>query len=309
MEYNNTVRHTQYYVSEENMMLRQNASWDPEGDNGKGDSIGRTALAYIAYGDKSLMESVMFCYDKVPIIRKGKTKRFYYHGFRYPDYWKDDLSRDHVTYTMIGLKYVGASKALKEFVEGQRWRISERYTFTIDMWLWSRGIIGKRWARALYYMITIPMMSFSVLWSRALHWFGAFGEEEHQDDFVPSRPEELTATQRKVRKWMFPTYALHILGWQLTCLPGSRAKRILKRICRGWVGRHNYLLRVLFGERTEKLKEQCRTYLPMTSWRWGTRLDGTNDRACKVITDPKLTEFNALDQDILKIALNIEGMT
>jgi len=209
---------------------------------------------------------------------------------------------------MIGLKYVGANKLLEDFVLNQRWRISEKYTFSPDLWLWSRALIGRKWASAAYYTMMIPMMAGSVLWSRALYWLGAFGGEVHQDEFTPSSPEDLSVVQLWCRKKMYPTYALHNLAWQLSCLPSSRVKKLLHRICLGWTGKHNYLLKVLFGDRDPQLVEHCKGYKPMRSWRWSTRLDGTNDRPCRVITDEKLVEFNAIDQDILKIALNIEGM-
>ena len=309
MGYNRNTTDTYYYVSDENMFLRKRInSWDT--NDGKGDSIGRTVLGYIAYGDRSLMKSVMNCFMKIPCPELKAMKRgYYWHGYRYPDYWEDDLSRDHLSYTIIGLKYVGANKLLKDFVLNQRWRISKKYTFSADLWLWSRGVIGKKWARALYYIVMIPMMTGAVLWSRALYWLGAFGGEMHQDDFRPSSPEDLTKVQLKCRKLMFPTYALHNLAWQLSCLPGSRAKKVLKRICLRWTGRHNYLLRILFGDRSEKLVEQCKSYRPMSSWSWSTRLDGTNDRATKILTKKSLIEFNSIDQDILRVALNIEGMT
>ena len=132
---------THYFVDQENkMMLNKNFSYDKEGDEGRGDAIGRTFKAYFCYGDPRFLEGIEDCWVKVN--RKYWFARllfgkWYWQGYRYPTHDQPvGLSRDHLLNTILAFIYAGYSETfVKEFVKHLRWRISKDARFTIDLWL------------------------------------------------------------------------------------------------------------------------------------------------------------------------------
>jgi len=288
MGYNPSNKNTYYYIDEYGMMLCRFAR-----NQGRADSVGRTVLATIAYCEDQLFKNVLSnC-----IINLYPPKII-----RHPEIEKPGISRDHVTYLFVGLKYFQRERLLKILSKEMRWKISDFAKFTPDMWCWMKGIAGSRFYLWLFYRIEIFWMRLMSLWNRTIRKIGRFHLEFNQWDYKMVNivgDLQITSLQRKLRKWLYPAYSLHILGWQLYVLKDCKSKRRLQRICLKMTGRYNYLVRLLFGDQTVTL-DDVNNYQHMTSWRWGVNLDETNDRDTYIIPNLNLISDNALETDLLR---------
>ncbi len=291
------IETTQSYVDAYNMLLGQNYSWDPNGDHGQGDCISDTVIGYITWEWEPFIKSVKSCYKWINIGPNG-----YLQAYRHPSLLSqtgyNDMSRDHITYTLILMKYIKDDAFLNNMSKNLRWRISDKYSFTLDLWLWMKGINGNKIAMFLYYCLQIPLMSLNVRWNKYLKKKGNFGPEIPQDKFVALSPEEIPPKQVKLRKYVYPVYALHQVGLMMMVSPDSFGKRTLKKICLKDVGEQNFLLKILFGGKVSQ--EEVDGYKAMTSWRWSTWLNNLNDRDVSIITDPDRLKANVLDVEFLK---------
>jgi len=261
-------------------------------DSGKRDAIGRTVMAAIAYEEEDLLRAIMFfcVYPDFPAFKI----------FRHPDMKENDLSRDHLTYLLIGLKYFQQQGWLRHFAERHPWRISDKYSFTPDMWFWMKGIAGSELALWAFYRVEIFWMRMVSLWNRTIRQIAGFPAEYDQVTYDANKiNDNLRPIHRVLRKILYPAYALEILGWQLYVLRDSRSKKRLQKVCLKITGRYNYLVRMLFGDHSVTLGE-VNNYKHMTAWRWGVNLDRTNDRDTYIITEPSWIVDNALETDILR---------
>jgi len=303
---------TYYFVDQENkMMLCKNAVWNPGGDNGKGDAIGRSFLAYFCYGDDRFLEGISNCWKKVE--RKGWLKRFlfgkyYYQGYRYPTYANGEeeqpvgLSRDHLNYTIFAFKYAGYSdEFLQDFVKHLRFRISDRFIMTINLWLWLRVVANIKPYAALYYPLEWIVSAINSVWNKALYRCSGFGEESHQDDFIKVPNSMKPKSMRKLSSLFFPVYALHQNAWQIRVLPESKWKKRLQKKALTICPKHNYVIQLLLDTPNRPSQENIDSYKAMSSMRWtGILNTWMNDRDMNIIEDPKLLQYNVLDVDYLK---------
>ncbi|HRT03643.1 MAG TPA: hypothetical protein P5513_06870 [Candidatus Diapherotrites archaeon] len=306
------TKDTLNFVDRDNkMMLCQNPSWNPNGDNGKGDAIGRTFISYFCYGDPRFIEGVFNCWVKV--YRKGWLKKllfgeYYYQGYRYPTYANGTekepvgLSRDHLTYTVLLFKYAGFSEDfLKDFVTHLRFRISKRYFMTIDLWLWLRVIANIKPYKIFYYPLEWIILAIASLWNKFLYKFSGFGEESSQEDFIKIPNSMKPKSMIRIAKKFYPIYALHINSWQIRLLPESKWKKRLQRIALSICPKYNYVIQLLLDSPNRPSKEAIESYRAMTGGRWtGILNTWINDRDIHIIEDPKLIEFNNIDVDYLK---------
>jgi len=298
MYFNFDVKDTYIFSDQYNMVFCQNPGWDLNGNNGKGDSIGRTAEAYIAYEDQKFIDAVKSCF----IYKVDKKGHKYLQGYRHPDYIQDsynDMSRDHIINTLILLKYINDEEALKTYSKDLRWKISDRYSFTVDSWLWMKGIAGSKISLKLWYIISTIVMSFNAIWNKTLYKIAPFSEEVPQDQFEPYMPEQLTKRQLNLRKLLYPIYALYIFSWQLYVLKDSWFKRLLQKLTLKITGRENFLMRLLLDDKNPPSFENVYTYKMMTGGRWSAMLNETTDRDIRIVTNPTLIRENRLEEDLL----------
>jgi len=309
--YNPDVKYTEWFVDDYNMMLAQNPSWRPEGDNGRGDSIGRSFRGFFTYGDERFLEGIANCWVKVE--RKYWISRFlfgkyYYQGYRHPAFAQGidpqpvGLSRDHLVNTVLAFKYAGYSEEfMKEFVTHLRFKISDFALMTINLWLWLRVLAGIKGWGILYYPIEWMVMIVSSLWNRFMYWRSGFGPEQSQDEFVLIPNSMKPKSMRRMVKLFYPTYALQWQAWQIKLLPNKWWKKALQKPLWKITPRYNYVIKILLDHPDRPTKEQVEEYKSMTGGRWSGILNPwMNDRDIRIIEDQKLLEFNVLDEDYLK---------
>ena len=287
---------TYYFVDDYGLMLVQNPSWQPHGDQGMGDCIGRTLDAYIAYGYKPFVDAVKSCF-----VVRSDSKGVYIQGYRHPtkiDAKYNDMSRDHVLNALILMKLAGAETFLKLLAYALRWRISDRHSFTPDLWILMKGLAGNKFLMFIYFLIDIPMFFFSVLWNKILYLWAGVSREVPQAEFIKTLYLKKNNKVKKCLNLALPMYVIEHKAKLLYVLPDSPGKWLEKKI--GLLGtfKENYLLKIMFGGRVSK--EKVYSYRPMSGWRWSTYLNELNDRDCYIVTKPELLQANVLDVDLLR---------
>jgi len=310
-EFNWEATETQWFVDQEyKMMLGQNPGWKPNGENGKGDAIGRNFIAYYCYGDERFLEGIESCWEKVE--RKGIKRllfgKYYYQGYRYPHRFPDEigLSRDHTLYTVLAYKYAGYSdEFIKEFVTHLRFRISKFARFTPELWCWMRAICGSKFYTWLYLAVSLPVTKVSRWWNDIIYKLVPFEEESHQEDFVKINNNMKPDIIKRWARRLYPIYALHQHAWQLYLLPDSKRKRKIQtealRIC----PKHNYVIQMLLGFKDIVNHDDVFEYKSMEGGRWtGILNPWINDRDTQIITNPERLTANVQDEDYVQKLYN-----
>lgn len=301
---------TQCFVDQKHkMMLIQNPGWALNKDNGKGDSIGRTFISYFNYKDERFLEGIEDCWVKKERnwFWKLLGKKYYYQGYRYPTHYDQDLSRDHLLYSILAFKYSGyySNDKLKEFVKHLRFKISKRFTFTINLWFWTRAVCKNKFYERLFYAIDIPFFQFIRLWNKIIYKIAPFERENSQDEWIKIQNELKPKRIVKLASLLFPIYALHNKSWQIYLMPDSKRKRKLQKICLDLAPKYNYVIKMLLGDKKSFTKKAVWNYKSMTSGRWtGILNPWINDRDMNIIKDEKLLKFNVQDVDYVRNLYN-----
>ncbi len=297
---------TYWFVDQINkMMLIQNPGWNLEGDNGRGDAIERSFLAFVLYGDPRFLDGIEACWEKVE--RKGIRRfifgNYYYQGYRYPTHDHPvGLSRDHLTCTILAFKYAGYSdEFLKDFVTHLRWKISDFAMFTPDLWLWVRAIANIKPYTALFPPISWIAMKVSSIWNKALYKYTDFGEESSQNDFIKLQNSFKPKRIQKMAKKFYPIYSLHIQSWQYKLLKDSKWKKRLQKVSLEICPKHNYVIQLLLNSPNPPTQEQVEGYESMKGGRWTGILNSwINDRNIEVNKDKESLKYNVLDVDYVR---------
>lgn len=229
------------WVDEYGLMLGHNPDWNPNGDMGKGDCIGTALDAYLAYDYEPFVRAVKNCYEI-----KHDEKGMYVQGYRHPSYKGNDyndMSRDHILNTLVMMKASNDHVFLKFLSKNLRWKISDRYNFTIDLWLWMKGISGNKWAMFVYYLIIIPMMFFSILLNKIIYLLAGISKEVPQDKFAQENKRIFSKFELFLIGLKYPLYTLCQMSFMLYVTPDSLGKRLLKKICLWNIDEQNFLLR------------------------------------------------------------------
>lgn len=287
-------KNTYHLVDDEGFMQNLHEAQNPDILKAHGDAIGHNADAFFAYYHKPFIDVIKNCY-----VLKTENNKTFLQGYRSPHHVRANdltMSRDHILNTLILMKFVN-DPFLKTMSKKLRWKISDKYNFTIESWLWMKGIAGSKFYMFLYYLIDIPVMFFSVLWNKIIYKLGGFGNELSQDKFVLIPENEIPSKQKKYRKMIYPMYAFYSKSFQLYVSPNSLGKKILKKICLWGIDKQNFLLRIMFGANVNK--NDVYSYKPMYGGRWSTHLNNLNDRFLKIIENPIEIEENVVDVDLL----------
>lgn len=292
------------YMDECGLVLGQNRPWNPNGDHGMGDCIGTTHDAYRAYGYKRFIYGIENCFDDVD----SRTIVAYRHPSMF-DIKPNTMSRDHVAYALCAFKVGGNEWFINQMATKMRWRISDKYTFTPDLWLYMHALNGSTLAEGLYYGIAIPYMTANMIWKN-LVW----GLLKVQKEVPQSKWDSLYMQmdrpnwQRKLIGSVFPMYSLFQLSFMLDVMRDSWAKKLLQRILRTGVDKQNFVVRMLLGDK-KVTKEEVYDYKPMWGGRWTTYLSEVNNRDLRVINDPKILSGNCVDRDLVRTIYDekIEG--
>lgn len=282
-------------VDSTGLMCNQHQLSNPNRPNAFGDTIGYTTDAYLAYEYEPFIDAVKQCF-----VEKEDEKGKYIQAYRSPyhfDLEPNTMSRDHILYTLALMKMSGNDDFNKKLSKNLRWKISEKYSFTVESWLWMKGISGNWFYMFLYYLIDIPVMIITIIWDMIMFTLGGLKSEVKQADFVQKREEDIPKRLKKFRRLMYPTYALYLKALTLYVSPNSPGKWILNKICLFDSDKQNFMIRLLLNAKVKR--EDVYSYKSMYGGRWTTNLSDRNDRHLKIIDNPDYIKENVVDVDIL----------
>lgn len=269
-------------------------------DGGMGDCIGTTCDAYYAYKNSAFVYGIFACFkfeEKITAYRHPSKKTE-------PS---NDMSRDHIAYALVAFakaQWFGIIKDISKYIS---WKISDRYSFTPDLWCYMKALAGSWFYRQLYYLITIPYMFFNMLVKKAVYRICNIPPEMTQKEwndyelkYYKKPTYNWTPFQKKLIKLIYPMYSLYQLSFMLDVLPNKPAKWLLNRILLPMVDRQNYVVRIMLGD-VNYTREEIYDYKPMWGGRWTAVLSTINDRDVTLITDEKMLQGNCVDRDLVRI--------
>jgi hypothetical protein len=287
-----------FYLVDEygGLMTNQHELQNPSKTNAHGDAIGHTLDAYMAYNYEPFVENVKKCF-----VEKTDAKGTYIQAYR-SQYHIDEnvntMSRDHVLATTVLMKLANETDFLKKLSKGLRWKISDKYSFTIDSWLWLKGISGNKLYMFLFYLIDIPVTFVSILWNKIIYKLGEFGKELPQDKYVMKPESEISEKIKKYRKLVYPLYSINHKAFMMYSVPNSLGKWLMKKICLWIIDEQNFYLRVMFGDKVDE--KDVYSYKSMYGGRWTTYLNDMNDRyMLEIIKTPEYITENVVDVNLL----------
>ena len=302
MSLNFNTKQTWIYSDNYDMLLEHNYDWDTYGNNDITDCVGLNAMAYLAYEDKRLLDAIKKCY-----AYKKDSKGEYIEPFRHPSFinkkdYINDMSRDHVIYTIGIMNYAGENLFVKELSKKLRFKFNSKFSMTIDMWLWLKGISGNYLAMILFYIIEIPLMIFSLTYNEILFKISKIGPELSQDDYKQISQESKPKIQQKILKIYYPFYAFCFSVFMNFTTKNNLGKLILNKIYSLFIPKYNMYLKLLTNN--EVSSNDVYSYKSMTGTRWTTILNNVNDRDVRIITDPIYLTDNVIDVDIIRNLYN-----
>lgn len=257
-----------FWYFDDNDILLERLGWS----DGKGDSAGRTAFAYICYPNESfLKDAILRCVK----VRDDSYVQFY----RYPDYGADTMSRDHVGAIILALYINRDFDELDFILDNLPWRLSRKYTQTIDFWLWSKTLFYRdKWHRWIwansFILLTLVQFTLIVPWNFVIRTIiGA--KKIDPTNFVYQKPAKW---RRFLNKICYPQFALFLLAWQVKVLPKSIFKWLLQKLLSIESG--NIVIDAVLGKKIDKID-----YTPTTSFIWSRRLDNFDDILLRRMTD------------------------
>ena len=268
----------------ENGMLMENLGW---GDNGKGDAIGRNAFAYICWPNAFfLKESILKCIK----LRDDGFIQIY----RYPNWGGDTISRDHVGAIVVAFYINRDWEELDNVLNNLPWRLSRKYSQTVDFWLWHRSLKYRSfWLAQIFYLINVLFFIFTIPWNFFVRKILRIKKIKNLEDakFIhfPAK-----SWKWRLHKTLYRHFALFLLAWQIKILPKSWLKWLLQKLL--LLESNNAVISAVLGRPITK--EQRESFEPITSFIWSRRLDTADDILLRYMSDDE-SRFNDLNRGML----------
>jgi hypothetical protein len=257
------------------------------------DSVGRSVLAWIAYGKPvSLFMNIEECWDYKRNIL-----------YRHPKY-TETASRDHYSYFTILQKLERPDNFYKYVLAVKSMR---------GMNNWMKALTGDKRAEKRYYFWAIPSARFGNWWLKVCRRVGKIGPEWSNIAWIwaPLSSNTTVGTSmlkydrtkwQKLWGWIIlntiPAFVLHIKAWQLRIMPESEKKKKLQKILLRRVAKRNVLVRLVLGDDTVT-REEVDNMPHMTGYPSGVYLDESCRRNIREMTEQE-REFNSYEVDLIK---------
>lgn len=279
-------------VDDYGLMLRKPMSWEPT--NGEADSLFRTSQAFVAYGNKEILDSILdHC-----VINDGERL------IRHPDHKLNDNSRDQTIMFMYALKFNEKQKVLNQIVDKLKYKLSDRFNMTPTMWLWLRALKGNKLANIGYQLIELLSLFPSLLVTWMFRRLSGFNKEYPQDN-VPALFMDSDVNSKFFYKAYdsleYPSYATHLGSMMIFSV-----KRIpiltwtLNKLFICDAEKSNYYIRLLNNDETAITDYRESGFKSMWGVRWSSKLDG---RSTEFIIDNYEKKYNALDVDLMEVLI------
>ena len=267
---------------------------------GEYDTLWRSGLGYIAYGDEQTKKGIIDCFRPYIIGESRDHSKYKYQASRASNrFGEDDVSRDQVIMALAALEFNGDIEELQEIAGRLPFRLSRRFLMTPTMWFWVKYLAtrkrGWKWAFAfmqtLEHSINIPLTKFLRFLAGATKPI-PLPHDQH------SKLPYKEGWRLKLYKLLgYPEYGLHFAAWQYYVVPfgGILGKWNLK-LMRWQMEDNNLLLRTMLKGRSVSMDE-LDDFEPTNTFMWQRRRDIATAWIYKL--KPEQYEFNNLEVDIL----------
>ena len=261
-----------YYFDEESEMVLINnfQSWKKE-NHGEGDALWRNGIAYITSKEEKVKKGILRTFRKK---ENGK-----YQSCRCnPCIGEDTVSRDQVLLAWISLYLNGDFTELKDLVENTPFRLSKKFLMTPTMWLWSRGLIGKKFYGKIAQLFLTIELFFGVYLNKLIKKLIGWKEysQDELEEMLKERGEDIryeclnTKFKQFLWKIKFPGYGLHLAAW--TNYTGSDfMKKTNNKLIQKDMDSKNLLLKLLTN--IEITEDEIKEYKPQEEWRWSQQMN------------------------------------
>lgn len=305
--FNYTTTTTYYqYNNEHHYVSSGNSS-----DNGRGDALYRTSLAYIAYGDLKLKEDIMSCFRAFNMMNRRDNELV--QGARAPfRYCEDDFSRDQYIMAMSALYIRGDYDEVKWIADRIPFRLSRRFKMTPTLYYWTKSLSNSnnyRFNKMMYNLLEYGSQLFIILADkiarRILHlrqsfeldelleiepdiefWHFNTVDKKWELNTIPSMHVNNThklynnhLRKRSKSKWykliysaIQPAYSIS-LGSFMAHIQGGKALRKLL-LCN--VAKANTMHRLLLKDSKLDIVNHMKAFIPTTQITWNQNFDGTS---------------------------------
>lgn len=295
-----------FFDTDLNMLFQTPYNWQKPDEIGVGDALLRTGRGYIAWGRPEMKTGILSCFRKYTMQDYSDAK-YWYQGARCNvRQYEDDVSRDQLSGAFYALLIRGDKEECLEIIKHTPYRISRRFIMSPDFWLWLKAVQGKKWAETLWHMSNILTLPFFFSWNKIVNLILGYKEIDQNNYKI----ENLIEKHRKfnsIQKFLdisfYPSYTTHHTCWYLECVPDSLLKRCVQKLILLQVENGNYVERLLCGDKTVT-QEEVSSYVPMTEYRWSSKLDLSQIDSGKIpepwdIDIIEKLKINQLDKDIL----------
>lgn len=270
------------------------------------DSLWRSGLAYIAYGDKDIKQGILSCFRPYIIGEDRDRSKTKYQASRASNrFGEDDVSRDQVILALSSLEFNGNTEEVMEICNRLPFRLSRRFLMTPTMWFWVKylGTRKQGWKNAFAFMQTLEHL-IQIPLTKFLRWISGATKP------IPLPHNQHTKLPYKEGwRWKiyqtigYPEYGLHFAAWQYYTVPFGGILGKLNRWLMKWqMQNSNLLLRLLLGGKDLTISE-VKHFKPTNTFMWQRRTDVRTAWIYEL--KPEEYEFNNLEKDILGRIKNI----
>ena len=309
----NHIKSKKFFDIEDKMLYEHAWEWNknPHQQDGEGDALWRTSLAYIAWNDSEIKDGILGCFRKVEGGHHFKND--FYQAMRCTGRkGEDDVSRDHVCMALTSLAVNGDTEELNELASKIPYKISRRMKMTPDFWCWVKSLTSSKY-RKLYGNVFLLFQLLTLPFILGLNWIigktlglKSISNKEYTTKYSYDMKDNWNGFQNLLHKSYYMGYAFHLNCWQIYTIPTSEnniLKKLVKKLMLTHCEKENFLLRLLLGDLTVS-KKDVDEYVSQENFRWQMRFDGSNHTYHNLKTQKWKNEnltHNQLDKDILKI--------
>ena len=267
---------------------------------GEFDTLWRSGLAYIAYGDEDIKKGIISCFRPYIIGEQRDASKTKYQASRASNrFGEDDVSRDQVIMALASLEYNGDIEEVQEIAGKLPFRLSRRFLMTPTVYFWVKYLATreKKWKNRFAFMQTLEL-AIQIPYTKFLRWLaGATKPIPLPHDQHSKLPYRKGLRYNLYKLIGYPEYGLHFSAWQVYTVPfGGLMGKLCKSLMRWQMEDSNLLLRLLLDGKPVT-EEEIKAFTPTNTFMWQRRNDLVT--AWIYTLDEKKVEFNNLEVDIL----------
>lgn len=267
---------------------------------GEYDTLWRSGLGYIAYGDEDTKNGIINCFRPYIIGESRDHSKYKYQASRSSNrFGEDDVSRDQVIMALASLEFNGDIEEVKEIASRLSFRLSRRFLMTPTMWFWVKYLATReqKWKRRFAFMLTLEH-AINIPVTKFLRWLaGATKPIPLPHDQHSKLPYKKGIRYNLYKLLGYPEYGLHFAAWQQYVVPfGGILGTINKSLMKWQMEDSNLLLRLLIDDWIDA--RDIDEVKPTNTFIWQRRSDIATAWIYEL--KPEEYEFNNLELDILE---------